>query len=658
MTAVTPVPAVTATKAAAALLALRCTTHEDNPVLTVRDDGERTLAVAVDPAEPFGTLVGRVVESAEPSDVLLALTEGPTDGFRLVLSDVDGSVAGSGESELDATTFATAYQRILAQGAEDPTRPVGEHDLLTDEDRDQVVLKFNDTARPFPEHQTLPGLFREQAARTPDAVAVSTDQESLTYRELDERTDRLARVLAASGVRRGSVVGVLGSRCLDLPVALLAVLKAGAAYLPLDPAAPVLRTADMLERALAPVVVVLPGARLPEGVDLPVVHPDAPEPDGVATATPEGPRPQDLAYVIYTSGSTGRPKGVMVEHRSVVNRLTWMQRRYPLTERDTLLQKTPIVFDVSVWELFWWFFAGARLHLLAPGMERFPLAIAKTVRSQRVTALHFVPSMLGPFLDHVAQPKERQTLDALRVVFSSGESLPAALVNRFTDLAGDRDCVLVNLYGPTEATVDVTGHDCPRLPVSGPVPIGAPIDNTRVYVLRDGRPAPVGVYGTLFLAGVQVARGYLGDPELTERRFVPEHGNPSARMYDTGDIGRWLPNGELEFLGRTDTQVKIRGIRIDLGEIENVLLEAPGVAECAVLLDLPDPTRPVLRAAVSGSGDLTADALRAHAATRLPEHMLPVEHHRFDRLPRTGSGKVDRRALNNQAYVAAHGTAL
>jgi amino acid adenylation domain-containing protein len=662
-----------AAQVAAALLALHYVTHDDTPAITVHSArGEhRTVSVLIEPAESFGALIDKVAGSAgphRPTGNAISFGEEPQDpaGARLHLV-VNGTRAdcahdGSPGAELDADTLVSVYRKTLDQGLRVLSQSIRAHELLAEQDRHRVLTEFNDTAREFPEDQTLHGIFRAQAARTPEAVAISADDgTAITYRELDERTDRLAGHLIATGVRPGQVVAVLSERCAQLPVAIIAVLKARAAYLPLDPAAPRLRVADMLERSGAAVVLAQPGAAVPDSVTATVLRMDDPALAADPSASlPTGADSRDAAYVIYTSGSTGRPKAVVVEHRSVVNRLTWMQRRYPLSEQDTLLQKTPIVFDVSVWELFWWFFAGARLHMLSPGMERFPLAIAKTVRAQRVTVLHFVPSMLGMFLDHLRGGRDQSVVDGLRWVFASGETLPPAAVTTFAEVfgTGARGARLVNLYGPTEATVDVTGHDCPLEPCTGQVPIGAPIDNTRVYVLREGRPMPVGVYGTLFLAGVGVARGYLGDPELTARRFVPEYGGGPGTMYDTGDIGRWLPSGELEFLGRTDTQVKIRGIRIDLGEIENVLLEVPGLVECVVLVDHPDPARPVLRAALSGSPDLAAGHLREHAALRLPQYMVPTAFHLFPGLPRTASGKLDRRLLALADYVEEHGTAL
>ncbi|MFI5799472.1 amino acid adenylation domain-containing protein [Streptomyces sp. NPDC051677] len=660
---------------AAAVLALSYMTHDDSPVVrVVHGTGPaRTAAFTVDPddsGEAVATGVNDAPDTGEEAQhaILLGTRPDPPEplepggdttvegAFRLTLAVDGGRVScthnGAPGAVLDAETLVSVYLTLLPRMLADPERPVATYELLHGLERRRVLLDFNETAHPLPPERTLHGVFHVQALRTPDAVAVSADHESLTYRELDERTDRLARYLVGRGVTAGTVVAVLMERCLDLPVAVIGILKAGGAYLPLAPDAPPERLVGLVAQSGAPLVLMQPGLAAPESIPVPSVPLDDPElyagPDP-GFQSHSGPR--DLAYVIYTSGSTGRPKGVEVEHESVVNRLNWMQRRYPLTESDTLLQKTPVIFDVSVWELFWWFFAGARMHLLAPGMERFPLAISKTVRKQRVSVLHFVPSMLGIFLEYLKDGGgDLSALASLRWCFSSGESLLAGQVTTFGELFAAQGTRLVNLYGPTEATVDVTGYDCPATAFTGVVPIGRPIDNTRVYVLRHGRPMPVGVYGTLFLAGAGVARGYLGDPELTAGRFVPEYGRPDGRMYDTGDIGRWLPSGDLEYLGRTDNQIKIRGIRIDLGEIENVLLQSSGVTECVAVLESADPSRPRLHAAVSGVAGLTEAALREHAARWLPEYMVPVVYHRLERLPRTSSGKLDRKAVAQLAH--------
>ncbi|WP_406378544.1 amino acid adenylation domain-containing protein [Streptomyces sp. NBC_01618] len=626
-------------------------------------DGRAPLEVAadVDPDEPFAALAARIARSAGtgadgpvdgPSGNLVVLGSGSgIDGGtvrRLTLDLTEGRLNATSAPGVDVEpgVFPKVFLTLLRQAADDPERTVGSCELLA-EDADRVLRAFNATDREFPDDVTLHGIFREQARSHPDRVAVSTDGERLTYRELDERTDRLAGALRERVAPAGGIVAVLAERSLDLPVALLGILKAGCAYLPLDPQSPPRRLAETLERSGAVTVLAQrPLVGLVEGAPVEVLALDDPLLYEPAAVTEECAGPRDLAYVLYTSGSTGLPKGVMVEHRSVVNRLAWMQRNHPLGPEDTLLQKTPVIFDVSVWELFWWMFTGARMHLLAPGMERFPLAIVEAVERERVTAVHFVPSMLNVFVDHVAAAGAAGSLSSLRWVFSSGESLPASVADAcdktFGGPAGPR---LVNLYGPTETTVDVTAHTCASGPASGRIPIGRPIDNTRLYVLRHGRPMPVGLFGTLHVGGVPVARGYLGDERLTEERFVPEYGRPTERMYDTGDIVRWLPSGDIDFLGRNDLQIKLRGIRIDLQEIEDVLLEAPGVVECAVRLETPGPSLSLLRGAVAGGPDLSAPVLRAHLGERLPPYMIPSTFDRFEGLPRTASGKIDRRSL-------------
>jgi amino acid adenylation domain-containing protein len=375
--------------------------------------------------------------------------------------------------------------------------------------------------------------------------------------------------------------------------------------------------------------------------------------------------PSDLAYVIYTSGSTGRPKGVAVRHRSVVNRLAWMQRRYPLAADDVVLQKTPISFDVSVWELFWWAVQGAGVALLPPGAERDPRAVALAVREHAVTVMHFVPSMLGSFLELARDDRGlRADVSGLRRVFCSGEALPASRVNQFNRLltrGGARGPALVNLYGPTEATIDVTYFDCPPEGAVDRVPIGRPIDNTRLYVFgRDGDLRPAGVPGELHIGGVGVAAGYLDRPELTRERFVPDPDSARGRLYRTGDVVRWLADGNLEYLGRLDDQVKIRGNRVELGEVANALLAAPGVRD-AVVVDRTTAERGVhLVAYYVADADAATDAdavsgaaLREHLARTLPDFMLPSHFVALDRIPLTPNGKADRRALPAPAAAAA-----
>ncbi|MYV67635.1 amino acid adenylation domain-containing protein, partial [Streptomyces sp. SID2131] len=355
--------------------------------------------------------------------------------------------------------------------------------------------------------------------------------------------------------------------------------------------------------------------------------------------------PRHPAYVIFTSGSTGRPKGVVVEHEAIVNRLQWMQGAYGLTPVDRVLQKTPTTFDVSVWELFWPVAQGVPLVVARPDGHKDPEYLAEVIRDRRVSVLHFVPSMLAAFVAGV----EIADCPGLRLVVCSGEALPTDLVDRFHASAGGRAVTLENLYGPTEAAVDVTAATALPGATTASASIGSPVWNTRVHVL-DGRlrPVPVGVPGELYLAGVQLARGYLSRPDLTAERFVADpYGPAGSRMYRTGDLVVRHDDGRLQYLGRTDDQVKLRGLRIELGEIDAVLSGAPGVARAVSVVreDRPGARRLVAYAVPAGDGPLDPDALRAHAATRLPEYMVPAVIMEIPAVPLSPNGKLDRRAL-------------
>jgi amino acid adenylation domain-containing protein len=467
---------------------------------------------------------------------------------------------------------------------------------------------------------TLPGLFAAQVARTPAAVAVRYEGADVSYAELDRRANRLAHHLRGLGVGPESVVGVCLDRSVELVVALLGIHKAGGAYLPLDPDYPAERIHYVRADSGARVMIT------PETfADL-----SGPDHDPDVAVLPEHP-----AYVIYTSGSTGRPKGVVIEHRGIVNRLLWMQEEYGLTGADRVLQKTPYSFDVSVWEFFWPLITGATLVMATPGGHRDPGHLARTLVAERITTVHFVPSMLRAFLAEPFGP-----LPHLRRMICSGEALTAHLVTAVHERIG---CRLDNLYGPTEASVDVTAV---QTRPGEPVTIGRPITGTRCHILDpDLRPVPAGVPGELTLAGVQLARGYLGKPALTAERFVPSPYGDGDRLYRTGDLARYRPDGAIEYLGRIDHQVKIRGQRIELGEIETVLAAHSGVHAAVVTVHRPERNDPQLVAYVVPAGRLDVPALREHLGRLLPEHMVPALFLPLSELPLTPSGKTDRAAL-------------
>ncbi|MBF8188608.1 amino acid adenylation domain-containing protein [Nonomuraea sp. K274] len=469
---------------------------------------------------------------------------------------------------------------------------------------------------------TLTELIEAQAAATPDAPALRFGDVTLTYAELDRAASNLAVRLRERGAGPERIVAVALERSAELVVALVAVLKTGAAYLPVDPDYPAERATFMLADA-EPVTTLRTLTLDLAGQAGPGVRVD----------------PRNPAYVIYTSGSTGRPKGVVVSHEAIVNRIRWMQAEYGLTAEDRVLQKTPSSFDVSVWEFFWPLVTGATLVVAEPGGHRDAAYLAALIQRERVTTVHFVPSMLRAFL---ADP-DATGCTGLRTVICSGEALPAGLAAGFhASLPGTG---LHNLYGPTEAAVDVTFWPC-RPGVEGPVPIGRPVWNTTIHVLDQNlRPAS---YGELYIGGVQVARGYLRRPGLTAERFVPDpFGPPGARMYRTGDLARRRQDGVVEYAGRVDDQIKIRGFRVEPGEVEAALAAHPEVRQAVVAAreDRPGVLRLVGYVVPAGGGRVDPAELREHVAARLPAHMVPAAFVHLESPPLTANGKLDRRAL-------------
>ncbi|MGW6054326.1 amino acid adenylation domain-containing protein [Streptomyces sp. NPDC055189] len=541
---------------------------------------------------------------------------------------------------------------LLGQAAHAPDAALAALDLHSDADR-TLIAESNRTQAPFEDSVRLDELFSRQVLASPGAVAVVGDDFSLTYAELDARANRLAHTLRARGVRREDLVAVLADRSPEMLVAIYAVLKAGGAYLPVDPSNPRERIAYILQDSAARLVLTQPrhlhlvaaGAAV---VDLGDEASYAPQ----ASTPPVGGTSRDLAYVIYTSGSTGNPKGVQIEHRSAVNRIAWMQKAYPITSGDVILQKTPTSFDVSVWELFWWMFEGASVCLPAPGAERDPQALLTAVQRHAVTTLHFVPSMLGAFLDYVLAAGQQDRLASLRQVFASGEALTPQHARRFAQIAADAR--LVNLYGPTEAAVDVTHYACDGTQTR--VPIGRPIDNTRILMLdSDLRPQPVGIPAELCIAGVPLARGYLHRPELTAERFVAAPLAGEERVYRTGDLARWLADGSIEYLGRIDHQVKVRGYRIELGEIEERLRRHPSVQDAVVIARPQDDGQTSLCGYAVSPEPVAEAVLKHHLARTLPEYMIPARLVTLDAFPLTPNGKLDRRALPEPAPPARDG---
>ncbi|MFI5717273.1 amino acid adenylation domain-containing protein [Nocardia sp. NPDC051750] len=586
------------------------------------------------------------------------LATGPVEDLSVNLYNADGGryhldfeanpqLYSEEELRVHHRRFLDFLDRFLATDVDTLVRDLP---TLTEAEHRQVLHTWNDTAVEV-ETATLASLFADRAQRCPDAVALSYEGAALTYRELDARANRLARLLIAEGAGPERVVALCLRRSLDLVVAMYAVIKTGAAYLPLDPEHPVQRLEQIVGRVgpVALLVAARDALELPDNaaaLAVDTVELSALDPAPVTDADRIAPlRPDHLAYLLFTSGSTGTPKGVGVTHRAIMNRLRWMQHEYRLDGTDVVLQKTPATFDVSVWEFFWPLQTGARLVVARPDGHRDPAYLARLIRAEGVTTAHFVPSMLSVFVTDT----EVGECATLRRVFCSGEALPPATVRAFrAALPGPE---LHNLYGPTEAAVDVTYWQCPPDPAT--VPIGAPVWNTRTYVLDSTlRPVPPGAVGELYLSGVQLARGYLGQAPLTAERFVADPFTPGMRMYRTGDLARWQVDGGtarqgvLEYLGRTDFQVKIRGLRIELGEIEAALLDDERIAR-AVCIAHATPAGDQLAAyvVVRGEDGLDTADMRAWLARSLPGYMVPATVTVLPELPLNSNGKIDRAAL-------------
>jgi fengycin family lipopeptide synthetase C len=547
-------------------------------------------------------------------------------------------------------------QHLISDVISDPSLPVSKMTLLDEDKTRKIVSQNNRTVSVSPEAPTLHGLFERQAAVTPERPAIRFSGGSLTYTELDMYASQLAAHLAARGVTNESIVGILSERSPDMLIAVLAVLKAGGAYLPLDPAYPKERLSYMLKDSGASLLLTQPGCSAPnfsgETLEVDMTSLASEKAENHEFTPADG---GSLAYVIYTSGSTGQPKGVAVEHRQAVSFLTGMQHQFPLSEDDIVMMKTSFSFDASVWQLFWWALSGASAYLLPPGWEKDSALIVKAIHQEKVTTAHFIPAMLNSFLDQ-AEIERLSDRTSLKRVFAGGEPLAPRTAARFASVLPQVS--LIHGYGPTEATVDAAFYvldpdrDRDRLRI----PIGKPVPGARLYVLDPHLAVqPSGVAGELYIAGAGVARGYLNRPALTEERFLEDPFYPGERMYKTGDVARWLPDGNIEFLGRMDDQVKIRGYRIEPGEIEAALRSIEDVREAAVTVRT-DSGEPELCAYVEG---LQRNEVRAQLERLLPGYMIPAYMIEMEQWPVTPSGKLDRNALpapggaaNAETYTA------
>ncbi|WP_176560098.1 non-ribosomal peptide synthase/polyketide synthase [Brevibacillus dissolubilis] len=545
-------------------------------------------------------------------------------------------------SEAFLTSISEHLTAMMEQIIATPEMPVRDLQIVTEAESRTLLDTFNDTHRDYPTDQQVHEKFAQYAGETPDEIALVMQDTTLTYREVNEKANQLARHLRERGVGPESIVAMLTDRSPEMIIAILAIFKAGGAYLPIDPTFPRDRVEYILHDSGAKLlltqnrylghaefgdqVIDLEAAELYQGdaLDLPTVQ-----------------QRDNLAYVIYTSGSTGKPKGVMIEHASLTNVLYALQELYPFAPDDAYLLKTTYTFDVSVAEIFGWIMGHGRLVILAPGAEKDPRQMWDTIASKQVTHTNFVPSMLIPFIDYVqVQPQANR----LKYIFAAGEAMPAELVDKVYEALPD--VKLENIYGPTESTIYATYYSLPRTGQTNPVPIGKPLPNIQMHIISfHDQLQPVGVPGELCIAGAGLARGYLKNEALTDEKFVPHPFNPGEKLYKTGDLARYTADGTIEYLGRIDHQVKIRGYRIELDEIRTKLIQADSIRDAIVVARNDHQQQAYLCAYLISDRDWTVGALREYLRNELPEYMIPAYFVRMEQFPLTSSGKIDRKAL-------------
>ena len=598
------------------------------------------------------------IDDHSNGDTVVAAAEQGTSIFDLAINMWQGSDGLQGQVEYSTDLFDGGtiermmghFINLLRGIVERPNMPVSELPMLTPFESRQLLIEWNSTSCVYPSKLCVHQLFEAQVENTPDSVAVEFDGKTIDYKGLNQRANRLAHYLNTNGVGVESIVGICLDKSIDLVVALFGVLKAGAAYLPLDPNYPDERLAYMVEDAGCPVLItqayVLERFE-PRTVQDMVVHcldRDSDIIEKQITHNPaSGVQLDNLAYVIYTSGSLGKPKGVMVTHASLRNHMLWMQDRFPLSQEDRVVQRTSFSFDASVWEFFAPMMAGASLIMTKMSAALDVGKLVAEIEEGKATILQIVPSLLALLMNETVFINNT----TLRRVFCGGERLPADLVDRFLQLVGVE---LINLYGPTEATIDATYFVCEHGSTYETIPIGRPVANTKLYILDEHLyPVPINVPGELYIGGEGLARGYLNQPALTREKFIPNPfiDQPNARLYKTGDLVRVRVDGNIEFLGRIDHQVKLRGFRIELGEIETILRSCSGVDDAAVVLneDQENGERLVAYVATTMSNKVSVSELRQQLKSKLPDFMVPSVFTMMSELPKMPNGKVDHKNL-------------
>lgn len=545
----------------------------------------------------------------------------------------------------------------LQEGTVNENMPINQLSQILPDDLERIN-KWNRTKMSYPANQTLCSLFEAKAREIPNHTALRFGNESRSYRSFNECANRLAHLLHERGAQPGGIVALMAERSFDLLLGVYAIQKCGAAYMPIGVDYPSDRIRFMLDDSETPILLTQSKWKLELPERITRIDIDAVDLSEYSCENPELARSEYAAYVIYTSGSTGNPKGALISHRSVINRIHWMNRIFGMNSNDVVLQKTPYTFDVSVWELFWWGMYGGTLAILPPEEHKDPACILKAIDNFAVTKMHFVPSMLAAFLEFVERVPTEGSLTSLKQVFASGEALMPAQVDRFYKLLSHAE--LINLYGPTECTVDVSCFRCPKESLSS-IPIGKPVDNTQLYIVdRQFSLVPIGERGELCVAGDLVGMGYLKRPELTASRFIP---NPfgEGKLYRTGDLASWNEDGTIEYLGRIDFQVKLHGRRIELGEIERRLVEIPGIVQAAATVQVSSTGTEELVVHYTSTVNMCSNDIRDALASKIPEYMIPQGFMRLNELPLTSSGKIDRKrlpqisveqAISDREYIA------
>ena len=643
--------------------------------LTGAADGFLPCSVALAPQDVFADTLGNVVRSllkafgdpvrngfvkpAAPLPVVVSAGSkaNPQADAQLHLHcHDDGAISlwHADNIRPDAASLIAERMTALAKGvATDPTAPLVRQPIMSARERKLVVQDWNATDKAYGYDGGLVAMMERAAAETPDHPALIYMDTELSFAEFNSRVNRLARQLRAKGVGRDQFVCLCMDRSLEMVIGLWATLKAGGAYVPLNVDDPVHRINEIVEDCQPKVLLTQAHIRdrieteatdvvvLPEGGDVDAMADDS----DLGIAIGAG----DLAYMIYTSGSTGKPKGVVVEHGAIHNRVVWMHEEYGLSPDDRVLQKTPYTFDVSVWEFLWSFSVGSTLVVAEPGGHTAISYLYGLIRQTGVTHLHFVPSVLRMFLIAPA-------LDQLPIkkLFCSGEALGFDLVKSYYEKA-NAGAEVHNLYGPTEAAVDVSYFACPRTPADNSIPIGKPVSNTGLYVLDEyDQPVPVGVPGELHIGGVQLARGYWAREELTAEKFIPcpVEDAPHDRLYRTGDLAYFRPDGEIIYLGRNDFQVKVNGVRMELGEIEAAIREQGDVKDVVVVAEEKAGNKVLIAYVVAETpSPAEAERLKEGVGATRPVYYVPKEIRFIAEMPLTVSGKINRKALAEQALL-------